>query len=469
MDFHRPAYHFRPRANWMNDPNGLIQWKGVYHMYYQYNPAAAKHGKIHWGHATSRDLVHWQHRPVALTPSPEGPDAEGCWSGCAVPQSGRPVFLYTGWANGQQTTCLAKATDDSLDHLLPYASNPVIAQPPITPLEGFRDHTVWREAGASPAWLMAIGSGIPEKHGLALVYRSPDLVNWQYIGPLTDNQTSQRFPLYSGDMWECPSFFELNGKHVLMISIVGEKHAWYTAAYVGSYSPYRFSPVSFEKVDYGDLCFYAPQTFLDEHGRRIMFGWITETRPEKQQLADGWSGVMSLPRRLSVDRDGNLQQEFLAELEQLRHTGVHLERWELTPQNPLRLDEHAGNQLEIRIELEASGAGQATLACLRTPDGQEETRLVVDWENRQLILDRSSSSLDGDVDHSERRGPLPEPLQGAIQLHIYLDHSVIECIANQRTTLTGRMYPTRADSCGLVLSAPQGRTMLRSLDIWKVG
>jgi len=96
QDPHRPAFHFLPEKHWMNDPNGLIQWKGQYHMFYQYNPHGAFHGTIHWGHAISRDLVHWEHLPIALAPTPDGVDKDGCWSGCAVNNNGAPTLLYTG-------------------------------------------------------------------------------------------------------------------------------------------------------------------------------------------------------------------------------------------------------------------------------------------------------------------------------------------------------------------------------------
>ena len=89
-DRQRPIYHFMPRRNWMNDPNGLIQWQGVYHIFYQHNPNAAVWGDMHWGHATSTDLVHWHHEPIALAPTPDSPDADGCWSGVISTWTGRP-------------------------------------------------------------------------------------------------------------------------------------------------------------------------------------------------------------------------------------------------------------------------------------------------------------------------------------------------------------------------------------------
>ncbi|MEO5952325.1 MAG: glycoside hydrolase family 32 protein, partial [Chloroflexia bacterium] len=128
-DPHRPAYHFLPEANWLNDPNGLVQWKGVYHMFYQYNPLGAYHHKIHWGHATSTDLVHWTHLPVALSPTPDSPDADGCWSGCTVNNDGVATILYTGFSDKHEYPCLATSTDD-LQTLQKYPGNPVIAGPP---------------------------------------------------------------------------------------------------------------------------------------------------------------------------------------------------------------------------------------------------------------------------------------------------------------------------------------------------
>ena len=100
-DPHRPHYHFLPPANWLNDPNGLIQWNGEYHMFYQYNPNGPFHGTIHWGHAVSADLVHWRHLPIALAPEAGTADEDGCWSGCAVDDSGVPTLIYSGHRDGR--------------------------------------------------------------------------------------------------------------------------------------------------------------------------------------------------------------------------------------------------------------------------------------------------------------------------------------------------------------------------------
>jgi beta-fructofuranosidase len=145
-DPHRPLNHFSAASNW-NDPNGLIQWDGRYHLFYQYNPNGPFHGTIHWGHAVSEDLVHQEDLPPALAPTPGGPDEDGCWSGCAVDDDGVPTLVYTGVRGGgrrEEGTCIATSSDGLLTwkkHL----GNPVIASPPQgLDVVGFRDPYVWK-------------------------------------------------------------------------------------------------------------------------------------------------------------------------------------------------------------------------------------------------------------------------------------------------------------------------------------
>ena len=156
-DPHRPQYHFLPPANWMNDPNGLIQWRDHYHLFYQYNPHGPVWGSIHWGHAISDDLAHWRDLPIALEPTPGGVDEDGVFSGCAVDDDGVPSILYTGVRrladdSRVELPCLATSSDDELRTWHKHPHNPVIASPPPgVDVLGFRDHSVWQEDGT---WYM---------------------------------------------------------------------------------------------------------------------------------------------------------------------------------------------------------------------------------------------------------------------------------------------------------------------------
>ncbi len=275
-DFHRPTYHFLPPKNWINDPNGLIQWKGIYHLFYQHNPFEAKWGPMYWGHAISRDLVHWEHRPIAMAPTPDSPDEDGCWSGCAVIHNGRPTMVYSGNRQGQQRSCLAIASDD-LESLEKYPGNPFIPDLPSGyDVYQYRDHCVWHDGRL---WNQLIGAGIQEKGGMVLLYQSSDLVHWDLVGPILIGDMNKEDPLWSGIMWECPDLIPLGPKHMLVISAFSPGETLYTGYFLGTFDGVKFTPESYQKMDWGDREFYAPQSFLNEAGERIQFGWLQEARP----------------------------------------------------------------------------------------------------------------------------------------------------------------------------------------------
>ncbi|MDQ2998687.1 MAG: glycoside hydrolase family 32 protein, partial [Chloroflexota bacterium] len=239
-DPQRPGYHFLPPSNWMNDPNGVSQWDGQYHLFYQSNPLAARWGPIHWGHAASDDLVHWADLPIALAPTPGGPDADGCWSGCIVDNGGVPTMLYTGLRGRAQRPCLA-TSDDGLLSWHKHPGNPVIAEPPADVDQGdFRDHCVWQ---AGDDWYQVIGSKIDGVGGAALLYRSRDLIEWEYLHPLCVGDQAA-----TGTIWECPDFFPLGDKHVLLISPIPLRKTLYL---VGTYADHRFTPERTGVLDAG--------------------------------------------------------------------------------------------------------------------------------------------------------------------------------------------------------------------------
>jgi beta-fructofuranosidase len=462
-DPHRPQYHFLPPANWMNDPNGLIQWKGRVHLFYQHNPNGPFWGTIHWGHAVSGDLVHWTDLPIALSPTPGGPDEGGCWSGCAVDDDGILTLIYTGVY--PERPCLATSADDLLTWEK-YAGNPVIAAPPEgLDVVGFRDHSIWREGDT---WYQVIGSGIQGLGGTALLYRSPDLVHWEYLNPILVGDEDQAGPIWTGTMWECPDFFPLGDKHALVVSAHASR-SLYTAYFVGTYADHRFPPKVLRKLDFGDTLFYAPQTFLDDKGRRIMFGWIKEGRSDEAQRAAGWAGVMSLPRVLSLRPDGLLGVEPALEVEVLRGEHYRLTGIVLTPASSGALEDVRGACLEIVAAFEPGDAKQVGVKVRCSPDGAEQTCIVYDRLARRLVLNRERSSLSPEVDRGVHEGPLDLASGERLKLHVFLDRSVVEIFANGRACLTSRIYPSLPDSLGVHLFAHGGSANLTSLDVWEMG
>lgn len=464
-DPHRPAYHFLPEANWLNDPNGLIQWQGRYHLFYQYNPNGAFHGTVHWGHAVSTDLVQWEHLPIALEPSPDGPDQDGCFSGCAVDNNGVATLIYTGVRGEAQLACVATSTDDLLRTWEKYAGNPVIAAPPADlELVAYRDHSVWKEGDT---WYQVIGAGIQNVGGTALLYRSPDLLTWEYLHPILVGDRNATEPIATGEMWECPTLFILDNKHVLIVSVWTNHQLINSSYFVGDFDNQRFTPQHQAIVDNG-ASFYAPQTMLDDQGRRLMWGWLQEQRSTAIQRAAGWSGAMSLPRVLSVLPDGRLAQAPVPELQKLRRNHQQQTQLNVPAEAGLPLPEIQGDCLEIILELEQNQAESAGLAVRCSPDGSEQTLITYDWKSGQLVINREHSSLDPEIPNDRRSAVCPPDSQGKIKLHVFLDRSIIEVFVNDEVAMASRIYPTRADSLGVRLVATGGEAQVKSMDVWTI-
>jgi beta-fructofuranosidase len=470
-DRHRPEFHFVSPAGWLNDPNGVGQWNGRYHLFYQYNPDAAVHDNIHWGHATSLDLVHWTDEPIALTPS-AGPDADGCWSGVLVDDGGTPTLVYSGHRDGVgQRACLAVG-DPDLRHWHKDPANPVIADlPDDLDIVEFRDHCVWR---SGDEWLQLVGSGIKGKGGTALLYRSPDLRSWQYAGPILVGDAQDR-NVWTGSVWECVDLFRLghpNGPNpdVLLLSVWDQDLTHHAVYQTGHFDGHRFHLDQKHHLDYGLKYFYAAQSFPDEHGRRILFGWLQEGRPIAAQVAAGWSGVMSLPRHATMTADGQLLQQPVDEVTQLRGDHHQLEPVILQPAQTHWLSDISGEQLDIEMTLELPPGASVDLGILATPDGAEQTviRLRGDAAGTAVLtLDRSASSLDVTTDTRPLSGTVPLNDGHEATLRILIDHSVVEIFANGRP-LTARLYPTRPDARNLHLTARDVASGLKSFEAWQM-
>jgi beta-fructofuranosidase len=449
---HRPAYHLLPASGWMNDPNGPIQWRGDYHLFYQHNPRGAADADKHWAHAVSTDLVHWERLPIALAPGPGDYDAEGIWSGCVADADGTPAALYTG--HPSQTQCVAFGSDDLVDWRK-HEANPVVCAPPGgMAVTGFRDPFAWAEGDG---WRMVVGSGMEGVGGAALLYESDDLLDWRYLGPLCVGRAGE-----TGVMWECPNFFPLGDRHVLVVSPYG-KAIWQTGRYDGE----RFEPERRGLMDIGGS-YYAPNCLLDDAGRRIMWGWITDARSETAQLEAGWSGVMSLPRELSLADDGSVAARPVPELEALRGAHRRCTDVDLRAGERHVVEGVEGDCLEVLARFEPGDADAVGLKLRCSPDGEEQTAIVCDRRAGRLQADRERSSCDPECDCSPH-GDAVELTEGEpVTLHVFLDRSVVEVFLNDRVALTTREYPTRDDSVGLELLARGGGARVTSLDVWEL-
>lgn len=429
----RPAFHVMPRAYWNNDPNGPVYFDGEYHLFYQHNPWGPQWGNMSWGHAVSTDLVHWEHFPIALVQG-DSYDAEGIFSGCCViDDNGVPTILYTGVQ--PEVQCIARS-HDRLRTWEKFEGNPVIAERPRDGLQGFRDPFVWKE---EDTWYMLLGSGINGDGGTALLYSSPNLEEWTYMHPLCVGFSIN---------WECPNFFPLKDKHVLIVS----PHAKVKYA-IGEYREHRFTPGDWRVLDWGS--FYASHTLTIPDGRQVVWGWVQGGGSEGAP----WTSCISIPRVVSLGADGYLVQEPLPELRQLRQEQLaHVSR-EISKETQNPLAGVRGNQLEIAIELDPGNVNGVRLDVLCQEDGSPGLSIVYDHRALQLRV--------GDI-----AAPLQPMDDGRVRLHVFVDHSVVEVFANSKECITARAYP--ADQHGglnLAVEADgaEQRALVSSLDVWRLG
>ncbi len=454
QDFHRPIYHFIAPSSWMNDPNGVIHWGGKYHLFYQYHPESARFGLAYWGHALSEDAIHWRDLPVALSPSPGGPDATGCWSGTVVDNDGVATAVYTGVGAegyGQQSQCIATSQDGLLTWEK-YSGNPILSEIPAISKQSYdlRDPMIWREG---ETWYMLLASRIKDRGGSVFLYRSPDLMRWEFMHPLLTGSYAK-----DGCVWECPSFFPLGDKWVLIVAGKGRRIPFTVFYFIGDYVDHQFTPESGGILDHA--YFYAPFTMEDAQGRRLLWGWLREGRSEEAHVAAGWAGCHSVPRELSL-RNGQLHMNPLPELKRLRGDRAAYSNIRLTGADH-KLETQGAN-LDIEAELIAAGTVGLALAC--APDGSEETRLSYDPDRKMLSVNRERSSQGRGQETFAQEASHELAPDENLQLRILLDGSVLEIIANGRTSICSRIYPSRKDSQGLYLF---GKGQVKALSIWQM-
>jgi len=458
----RPQYHLLPAHNWMNDPNGPIYFGGRYHMFHQYNPKGAIWGNMNWAHATSPDMIHWRHEGTAISPSPDGPDRDGVFSGSAVLDNGKPTVIYTAVAppaspseatlrdgahTWRETQCLAVAQDDDLRSWkkLP---DPVVAAPPAgRAVTGFRDPALWREGDK---WMLILGSGTVERGGAIFLYSSPDLRHWTYLHPLVEGSPSGKKstnPVDTGDMWECPDFFPLANKHVLLISTMG-KVRWK----VGTYANQKFTPEKEGVVDWGS--YYAAKTMLDAAGNRILWGWIPETRPDSELIAAGWAGAMSLPRSLALNAQHDLETTVAPAARILRGKRSRVDRSQSAAMRWKALDTLALGNLSAELEVEV------------LPKADEFSLQMKSYEG--AVFATIEFFIDTGQRHFRVNGvaaPLALPARSPVRLHMFLDGSLLEIFSDGATTLTARIYQNPSPLLHLALN---GNAELTSLDLWQM-
>jgi len=350
-------------------------------------------------------------------------------------------------------------------HFEKYAGNPVIPSAPEGASAGFRDPKVWREADG--LWSVVLGSGHDGK-GRVHLYRSPDLRQWTYHGVVFEGDGT------TGQMWECPDLFPLGDKHVLIVS-VSEPAIQPTLQavfyFLGDYRNGQFTAEKCGKVD-GGLDFYAPQTFPDAQGRRIMIAWMDRwSGAMPTQTSSNWAGAMALPRELFLRPDGDLGTRPVAELRSLRHAAPRFEQIEacvLTPAAANPLSDVTGETVEILVaaQFNEPQPAQLNLKLRQTPDDSAYLLVSYDVATATLTLDRNRAGIG---DGGGFTVALPLLAENLLRLQIFVDRSSVEIFANDgAAAISARYYPASLDSRGLSLTAQGGKLTLNTLAVWEL-
>ena len=455
----RPAFHVTPTIGWMNDPNGFSLYKGEYHLFYQYHPYSNEWGPMHWGHVKSRDLIRWERLPAALAPDC-GYDAAGCFSGGAVEMpDGRQMLMYTGVQRGRdadgfirdiQTQCIA--IGDGVDYNK-CELNPVLTGKDLP--EGgstvdFRDPKVWREADGT--YYAVIGNRAADGSGAILLYSSGDGRKWAFVRTLDACHNQY------GKMWECPDFFPLDGKQVLLTSPqemqpVGlEFHAGNgTLCLIGDYDPQGvgFIRQNAQAIDYG-LDFYAPQTLLTSDGRRVMVAWMQNwATAGAKPYHCRWFGQMTLPRELSV-KDGRLYQVPVRELENYR--GPRVMHHNIPVSGEINLPGVQGRTLDMTVTVRPIGKDSYRWFRIRVAkDREHETIIRYRPDQGTVKIDRTRSGLPHDIVHT--RSFFVRPRDGEIKLRLVLDRFSLEVFVNDGEQAASAVIYTRQEADAISFEA----------------
>lgn len=427
-DPYRLNYHLMPPVGLLNDPNGLIHFKGIYHVFYQWNPFDTTHGAKFWGHYTSKDLVEWKEEPIALAPS-EWYEKNGCYSGSAVESEGKLYLFYTGNVKRKDGTretyqCLAVSSDG-----IHFKKHGPVLTLPSGYTAHFRDPKVWKKDNH---WYMIVGAQTLDKKGAAALFTSEDLYNWKEIGVI--NGTGINGLHDFGYMWECPDLIHLNGKDILLVSPQGLApsaflyHNLFQSGYlIGDFDYERvtFQHGSFIELDRG-FDFYAPQTFIDDYGRTIVYGWmgITDELEQYQPtIINHWVHALTIPRALEL-RENKLIQRPVEELKKLRKNEVVIET------------------IETQNQIEAISA-ELLLTSLKSGSFQisfrNEAQLCFDPNKEEVSLHRRNIKTGG----IETRTCI---MPSVSILHIFIDHSSLEIFINEgEEVFTARYFPQQED------------------------
>ncbi|WP_223589388.1 GH32 C-terminal domain-containing protein [Neobacillus bataviensis] len=487
-DRYRPNYHFTAPQHWMNEPHAPIYYNGKYHLFYQFNPAGPFWHQIHWGHATSTDMIHWEDRPIALSPTEGTAARDGVWSGSATyDKNGVPVLFYTAGNDEMrpnQMTGMARPADANDVNLNYWNMNPnpvTVQEENIDTPKGkvlfgqFRDPYVWKEGDK---WYQLVGSGIKEAGGTALLYTSEDLEHWKYEKPLMIGD-KVKYPR-TGDVWELPFLVPIKNKetgeqkYVFMISPYfmspSPDAARNTFYWIGTWDQERleFIPDHEEPklFDYGEH-FTGAQGFIDGKGQTIVTSILQDRRSERDKYQSGWAHGAGLPLEIYLNEKQELGIRPVEEVQSLRREELASVENATIEEANNQLRNIQSDQLEIELEFDVSNTKATGIELLKESNGQEETTIFYDNERKTIQIDRQRSSLNPEIEKGIQGGELNLE-DNILRVDLFVDKSIVEAYFNNEKSISSRVFPTLDQSKGLEVFGVDGKPCVRSMRVWSM-
>ena len=413
----RPEFHFTPTKGWINDPYGLVYRGGMYHLFFQYVPDSLTWASnCHWGHAISSDLMSWVEQAPAITP---GEDDDGIWSGSiAVDDNGDASLFYTSIKQPNSSRGrVRRATPLDEDWGRWQKDDIVVQVPEQLDVVAFRDPFVFRDANQ---WRMLVGTGLTGGVAAASSFSSNDLRTWKFDGLAAQRSGTERQPVWTGTLWECPQIFTIDGRHVLVTSVWEDDVLHYVAYGVGSYEDGIFKADTWGQLTYG-TSYYAPSFYRDRDGRPGLIYWMRGVL----DTTAGRAGALSVPHLLSLNGD-QLSSTPHPDLRSyatpvdvagpLSSTSAYLISWAASNDDELTLSKDQQTVVRLKTEphrtLVTSEQGQLTLPATTGP-----IDIVVDGPCIEICTSAGNVGL----------GQVVQPWQ-----HLRIVGKAVECSALSR-------------------------------------
>jgi beta-fructofuranosidase len=440
------------------DPNGAIFKDGVYHLWYLYQ---AEEGH-HWQHLSSIDLFHWRWHANDLQHHEGDPD-KGIFSGNAfLAKDGKVVIAYHGLETGGN--CVAYSSDPDLDIWEKPNTNPIANL-------GWDPH-MWLEG--KTYYMISGGTPVSGKPNPPVLY-----VGESYDQPMKKIGEFMTHNLPGVDDFEdvsCPDFFRLEDKWVL-VCISHSRGARY---YIGTWDGKQFNPESHHRMNWPGGTVFAPETLLDDQGRRILWTWVLDRKSGVS------SGTMSMPRVLTLSKDKlSLNIEPPEEVERLRYNQMEEKPFTVNAGQAVTLSKISGNMLEMEISIDPGKAKRFGVKVLCSKDNRELTPILIDRDKNLLQIDMRRSGINGPVYNEFAMAfASPDPNHNPVietedapfalkpgekvQLRIFLDKSMLEVFANGRQCITQVLYPTLKDAIGIQVFADDAPIKVEKINAWKL-